>query len=99
MEENQLLDPDDETDIYALHYIYLPRLNITIDQFVMQWNNHPLSCERGYSPLQKWTEGFYTHAQSDLLTVRELIDPQNVDNHYGIDDEAPLPELQTNNHV
>lgn len=95
LEENQLLDPNDEIDMYALHYIYLPRLNNTIDEFVMQWNNHPLSGERRLSPLQKWTEGFYSYTQSDLMTVRELLEPGDVGNHYGIDDDAPLPERQT----
>ena len=99
LDERELLDPNDEIDLYALHYIYIPRLNNTIDQFVMQWNNHPLSREGGYSPLQKWTEGFYQYAQSDYMTVREFLDPRSVDHHYGIDDNAPHPELQTENHI
>ena len=65
----------------------------------MQWNNHPLSREGGHFPLQKRTEGFYQYAQSDYMTVRELLDPRSVDHHYGIDDNAPLPELQTENHI
>ena len=31
------------------------------------------------------------------MTVRELLDPRSVDHHYGIDDNAPLPEIQTAN--
>lgn len=91
LEQTHLLDPNDELDLFALHLVYLPRINYTIEQFVMQWNNHPISRERGYSPLQKWTEGLYSFANSITFTT--------VDNHYGIDDDGPLPELQTNNHV
>ena len=91
LEQFQLLDPNNELDLVALHLVYLPRINNTIEQFVMQWNHHPISGEGGYSPLQKWTEGLYSLAGSgNLLTV---------DNHYGIDDDGPLPELQTNNHI
>ena len=97
LEEREVLDPNDE--IYALQYICFPRLNNTSDQLVLQWNNHPLSREGGYSPLQKWTEGFDQYAQSDYMTVRELLDPRSVDHHYGIDDNSPLPELQTENHI
>ena len=98
------MEPDDEIDIFALHYIYIPRINRAIDQFVLLWNNHPLSTERGKTPLQKWTEGFYNFAESDHTTVREMLSPTDVDSHYGIDDGdddyvQQVPEIQTNNHV
>ena len=65
-----------------------------------QWNNHPLSSEGNRSPLQRWTEGFYQFANSDYTTVRELLDPNNTNFLlYGIDDDAPLPDLQTRNDV
>ena len=104
LESRHLLDPDDEIDIFALHYIYIPRINRAIDQFVLQWNNHPLSTEGGKTPLQKWTEGFYNFAESDFATVREMLNPTDVDSHYGIDDgddeiQPEVPEIQTDNHV
>ena len=99
LEDNHLLDPCSEEDIFALHYIYLPRINRAIDQFVLQWNNHALSTEAGYTPLQKWTEGFYRFAESNFMTVREVMNPADIDNYYGVDDDGPLPELQTYNHV
>ena len=94
-----LLDPDDEINIYALHFIYLPRINMALGHFVSQWNNHPLSTEGNHTPLQKWTEGFYQVANSDYTTVQELINPNYHNLLYGIDDDGPLPELQTRNDV
>ena len=43
LESQQMLNPDDEVHVYALQYIYLPRINKALDHFVSQWNNHPLS--------------------------------------------------------
>lgn len=47
-----------------------------------------------------WTQGFYNFAQSDYTTVREILDPNSVNfQHYGIDDDGPLPNVQTQNFV
>lgn len=99
LESMYLLDPESEIDLFALHYVFLPMINRAIDQFILQWNNHPISGHKGLSPLQLWTEGFYKYAQSDYSTVREVLDPREISSDYGIDDNSPLPELQTVNHV
>ena len=36
LDQFQLLDPNDELDLMALHLVYLPRINNTIEQFVME---------------------------------------------------------------
>jgi hypothetical protein len=61
LESIHLLDPNYEINMYALHFTYLPRINMALDHFVSQWNNHPLSSEGNRTPLQKWTEGFYRY--------------------------------------
>lgn len=49
-------------------------------------------------PFQMWTQGFYNFAQPDYATVREILDPNSVNfQHYGIDDDGPLPSVQTQN--
>lgn len=99
LETIELLDRDDEVDLFALHYVYLPRINSAIQQFVLQWNNHSLSGDGGATPLQRWTEGFYQFALSDYTTVTDVLNPQDCNQDYGIDDDGPMPDLQTNNHV
>ena len=96
----EMLDPNNEIEVYALHYVFLPQLNKALDLFVMQWNNHPLSSEHGYTPFQVWKQGFYNYTQSDYTTVREVLDPSSVNfQHYSIDDDGPLPNVQTQNFV
>lgn len=94
LEMSALLDPVNEVHLYALHYVYQPRINRSIDEFILQWNNHGLSSQRWQTPMQLMFEGLYNSlVQGDsnyLVSISE---------GYGIDDDAPMPELQTNNDV
>lgn len=64
MEEQLLLDPLDEIHQYALQLIYLPRINHPINEFILEWNNHPVRTENSRTPLQVWIKGFYQQAYS-----------------------------------
>eukprot|EP00111_Clytia_hemisphaerica_P011752 TCONS_00034514-protein len=92
MEADALLDPDDELHLFCLHYIFIPRINKLLDEFVTSWNNHPLRTEQNLTPNQLWTYGFF---ETETL----IDDTSIVDDNYGIDDFGPEPELQTNNYV
>ena len=37
------LDPDNEQHKWALHYIFLPRINRALADFTGQWNHHGLN--------------------------------------------------------
>ena len=63
LEESGALSPANDTDVYALHYVFHPRMN--------GWNNHPLSTENGFSPLQLYT----AYAQGSSLFEDEHVDP------------------------
>ena len=52
MEERQLLDPDNATDIFCLRYVFVPRIQNSLDCFRSAWGRHRLSTERGRSPSQ-----------------------------------------------
>ena len=41
LEEMDLLDPLNNVHLWALHYVYLRRINRSLDEFVLSWNNHP----------------------------------------------------------
>ena len=99
MEENFLLDPVSEVHLYALHFVYLPRINRSIEEFILQWNNHPVRTENSLSPLQLWMQGVYNYAHSSQSAVQMLLGPRIDPESYGVSDDDPDPELQTNNHV
>ena len=73
------LNVDNDTDVYALHYVFLPRINASLNAFKESWNNHPLSTENNMSPLQ-----LYTAYSLGSCIFDETIDPIT----YGVDNFA-----------
>ena len=55
LENQNILDPLNDTDIFCLHYIFLPRINASLHSFQLAWNNHPLSTENNRLPIQIYT--------------------------------------------
>ena len=88
------LDPLNELHLFA-HFVFLPRINRMLAEFITAWNHHPMRTSRNLSSLQIWTQGFCTSAnKGDLL---HETDPEF--HLYGVDWDGPFPEFQTNNTV
>ena len=47
-----LLDSLSETHLFALHYIFIPRIQISLNEFRSQWNDHAVSSTENFSPEQ-----------------------------------------------
>jgi hypothetical protein len=90
MEESGILCSDDDFDIFALHYVYMPRIQHALNEFRGQWNFHGLSSMGHVSPLQLWAQGLITNSMTSQ--PRDTFD-------LGIDYEGPVPQLQTENHI
>ena len=80
LEEIGVLSPNDELQLFALHYIFLPRLNKQLKEFQSSWNNHHLCSEHGFTPNQIWLQGLQD-CSFDL----------NIDVHFGAEDGRPNP--------
>ena len=52
IESEGIVDIDNEMHVWALPYVYLPRINRDMADFCNQWNHHGLRTERHQSPLQ-----------------------------------------------
>lgn len=57
LERGGILDPLNEVDLYCLHYIFLPRINRSLEEFHVSWNNHSLSTAGNLTPNQLLFEG------------------------------------------
>jgi hypothetical protein len=57
LEDRELLDPLNEIHLFALHYIYTPRINATLKGFVEGWNNHGMRTAGRKTPNQLFVEG------------------------------------------
>ena len=93
MESHRILDPGNEIDMYALHYVFLPRVQRLLDRFVQRFNMHSVSTEHNRTPRQLWASGCLRNFHSPNAGIRDVFDPDippNLDT-YGDDPEAPLP--------
>ena len=82
MEDLGILDPIRDPDLYALHYVFLPRINSDLTQFLSAWNHHPMRTEHGLSPLVLWQRGMLSAAPQ---WQQEILDGFRVPADYGID--------------
>ena len=55
LEEEGLLDPIDEMDLFALHFVFLPHINLQLECFKAAYCRHRLRTEHNCTPLQLWT--------------------------------------------
>jgi len=72
--DKQLLNTDNETHIWALHFIYIPRINRDLGMFCQQWNNHPLRTEHHLSPNQLFIRSALQLRNSSLTAIKDLFD-------------------------
>ena len=88
LEECGLLNPEIENDLYALHYVYIPRVNRALEEFRQQHNSHPLRTEENLIPTQLFR-----------LSPRER--STDVDAGYGrlfgVEEEGPVPDTDSDN--
>ena len=83
--------------LFALHYIYSPRINKTLAEFTQDWNFHPLPSANNQSPRQFWHSGITRLSIVDLSSP-EILGLSNWDD-YRIDDGFSFPEMETPNNV
>lgn len=52
LEQQEILDVDNDVDLFCLHEVFRDRINHSLSGFVNSWNNHPLTTEHNQTPLQ-----------------------------------------------
>jgi len=86
MEQHVILDHLNEHYLWALHYVYLPRINRALREFVNSWNNHSIRTANHKSPQQLFTAGALLLQQSSLAATDFF---SLVDEEYGVDPNGP----------
>lgn len=61
MEDCGILDPTNELHLFALHYVYQPRINKSLLIFSEGHNRAPISTEHNKSPEQLWIMGMLSN--------------------------------------
>ena len=91
LEQHGLLSHLNEHHLWALHYVFIPRINRGLKEFVNGWNNHPIRTASHKSPQQLFTAGCLL-LQNSLIPALDFF--HHVNDTYGIDPDGPisLPE-------
>ena len=64
MEFEGALDPVCDVHLYCLHFVFIPRINNALQQWMRAWNMHGMRSEHGHSPMQLWMTGLQAHFSS-----------------------------------
>ena len=88
MEHLGLLNPLDEYHLWALHFVFLPQINKSLNEFTHSWNNHPIRTTGHKSPYQLFVAGAILLQGSQIAGLDFF---NEVDEFYGIDPSSPLP--------
>ena len=59
MEDESVLDPLNELHLFCLHLVFLPHINLALEEFMPQYNDHPMRTAHNLSPRQQFSVGAY----------------------------------------
>ena len=72
MEDWGILDVSNEQHMAALHYVYQPRINLSLQEFKTGHNLGPISTEGNQSPEQLWINGLIRNRNPYGTVAREF---------------------------
>ncbi|XP_066914919.1 uncharacterized protein [Clytia hemisphaerica] len=87
LENTGNLNLSSEIDLFALHFVYITKINKSLKAFVNGWNHHPLSTENNKTPNQLWISGLHKIAGTGSKIDEEIWEPKTDEEamYYGID--------------
>ena len=83
MEHHGLLSATNELHLFALHYIFLPRINKSLKNFQSSWNHHSIRTEHNSTPSQLFISGALRLCNMGMISL-DFFD--TVNDQYGIDE-------------
>lgn len=91
LEQHGMLDPLNQEHLFALHYIYIPRINKSLKAFQNGWNHHGIRTAGHLSPEQQFASGALRLRLSGLAALDFF---ENVDERYGRSYDDPVPAVE-----
>ena len=86
--------------LFCIILVYIPLVDNAINQFISQWNNHPVSTQSIFSPNQLWIQGMLHFRNSGYQAVTNVTASKAVNfDHYRVDEEGPVPDVQSDHAV
>ena len=72
LEDVEVLDPCNELHLFALHFVYLPRIQRSLDHFRNAYLNHPLSSCHNQSPAHLYYVGFENNIEHNRRVADQV---------------------------
>lgn len=85
LEDQDMLSPSNSQNIFCLHYIFLPRIAKTLNEFCEGWNHHHIRTAGNRSPCQIFAEGAIELRNSGQTGLDFF---ETIDNSYGVDEQG-----------
>lgn len=95
LEDQGSLDINNQQHLWALRYVFLPRINRELQAFVAQWNNHGVRTEHYQTPLQLFVGRSLELANTDLTAVHDMFRESDNVSTSGVVDEIEWDESGT----
>ena len=96
MEDQNVLDPLNELHLFCLHLVFMPRINLALKEFMIQYNDNPMRTAHNLSPRQQFCLGVHSLQNTGRIEIQDILDP---DCTYGVDEEGPIPQLESEDPV
>lgn len=87
LESEGVLDPLDELELWCLHKVYIPKVNISLEEFRLQMNHHPIRTERNMSPNQLFVQGILASESATRSILHDTVDPLR----FGVEEDGTPP--------
>ena len=84
LEEQGRLNLGSDLNIYAIHYVFIPRMNHALTAFREGWNSHGIRT-RDRSPNQLFVSGALRLRTSGLIALDFF---ESIGDHYGIEEDG-----------
>uniref|UniRef100_A0A8C9ZNM5 Integrase core domain-containing protein n=1 Tax=Sander lucioperca TaxID=283035 RepID=A0A8C9ZNM5_SANLU len=93
LEDEHLLDISNVLHIFCCHYVFLPRIQASLDVFSDAWDNHPIRTEQNLTPNKLWQVGQALNpvADPDSEVNNALVIGYTNEPHSGVN----IPELDS----
>ena len=77
LEENGILDPTNTIHLFAIHYVFIPRINEHLDVWKSGFVCHHIRSAGSRSPMQLYITGLLEMRGSERTVAREVYEPAN----------------------
>ena len=97
MEDSGILDTTNSLHMFALHLVFLPRINLALQEYLEAFNHHKMQTAQNWSPYQMWVNNMM-NPDNPLSSGQPDSLPENFE-FYGYDPYGPSPFESSDNNV